>query len=131
MLTKGDRNNILQLRSQDFSYNAIHNEFGFSKDTIMKVCKNDEVRKIKEVEESQTNGEERSNNVSIIDKMQELARIADNRIEQDKLNDKEDRVWEKREVQFRKMLREEVYNKIPEIRADAVKKKRQKMARFN
>ena len=37
MLTQEDKNKIMELRSQDFSYQAIHDRLGFTIDTIIAI----------------------------------------------------------------------------------------------
>jgi len=122
MLTMIDKDKILKLRSQGFSYQAIHEELGFAVDTIMKVCKNEEGRKIIEVEESQTQGEGVLHNSSTIVKTQEIISSIDDIIKEGNLKAREKVEWIKRKGQLEKMLKEEVDDKIAETRADAVEK---------
>ena len=50
MLTKEDKYKIIELREQSFSYQAIHEKLGFAVQTIMNICKEENERKIKEME---------------------------------------------------------------------------------
>ncbi len=92
MLTKIDKSKIFKLRSEDFSYQAIHEELGFAVDTIMNVCRKEEERKIKGVEESQR---EKSSSNDPISKLKGIANDISNVIEPGKLNDRDRRKWEK------------------------------------
>jgi hypothetical protein len=58
MLNKGEREAIIRLREEGYSYRAIREELGrYSTDTIMRVCKEEKERKIIENEERQRESE--------------------------------------------------------------------------
>jgi len=122
MLTKLDKSKILKLRSDGFSYQAIHEKLGFSKDTIMKVCKEEEARKIKGVEESPGESKKAEDSQihelevdfdNPIDKIRGIRSSIDDIINNGKLKAGEKRIWEERGIQLQEMLRLEVDERIP------------------
>lgn len=130
MLTKADKDKIIELRSQDFSYHVIHEKLGFAEDTIMKVCKEEERRKIKEIEEGQRESKKAEESMaqregvsfdSLIQKVRQIPSDIDNVIKSGKLKVGDRKEWEKRKQDIRELLAEEVDDVIPEVREDAVK----------
>lgn len=133
MLTQEDKNKILELRSKNFSYKAIHNELGFSPATIMKVCK--EKLEIKEIKSYK--GENRQIEADLIQKhsvsynnlmpkVRKIENDIDALIKSGKLKSGARREWEKRLRDITKIMKEEV----DDIVADAVKAKEEELKRL-
>jgi len=127
MLTQEDKNKIMELRSQDFSYQAIHARLGFAVDTIMKVYNEEKERKAKELEEvsrvkaedSQIKGDLVSLGSSI-DEIQKIVENIDNLIKKEELKTEDRREWDRRKEDLQEMLRVEVEDRISEERTDAI-----------
>ena len=90
MLKKVERKKILDLRSQGYSYQAIHKELGYSKDTIMKYCQQDEKQKNQEKKQNQV---EITNSNDPINEIRRISSDIDNFIETGKLNERDQRKW--------------------------------------
>jgi len=123
MLSKEDKYKIVKLRSHDFSYQKIHEKLGFSVDTVMKVCKAEEERKIKEMEGGQETSQTHKEAVSFDNSIDEFRKILgniDDIIKKRQLKDEDMREWEKRKEDLQEMMRVEVDDRIDKERADAV-----------
>lgn len=128
MLTQEDKNKIIKLRQQDFSYQAIHDRLGFAIDTIMKVCNEEVKRKAKESGEEKSQqaeqGQIQGDVVSFDSSIQELRKIKsdiDKVIKGGKLKAEDKKVWERRKEDLQEMVVVEVDDRIAEEREDAVK----------
>jgi hypothetical protein len=120
MLSKIDKNRILDLRSQDYSYCAIHEKLGFAIDTIMKICQQEKKQKNQEKTYSQR---EISNSNDPIIMLRRIEIDIGNVIEAGKLNDRDRRKWEKRREDIRAILKSEVDDRISKVSADAIEKR--------
>ena len=123
MLTQKDKNKIMELRSQNFSYQAVHKKLGYAIDTIMKVYNEEKGRKDKELEEGKSEKIEgdrvQRDLVSYDSSIPEIRKIESNIdkvIKSGRLKAGDKREWEKRKEDIRTTLREEVDN----VRAAAV-----------
>ena len=132
MLTKIDKIEILKLRSENFSYQAIHEKLGFAVDTIMKVCRNEEERKIKGVEEDQRESKKAEEsqmhlgNVHFyesIEGAQGILRSMDNLVKNGNLQAKERKEWEKRTENLREIMRIDIDDKVASERSNAIKER--------
>ena len=127
MLTQEDKNKIMELRAQDFSYKAIHARLGFAVDTIMKVYNEEKERKAKELEEvsrvKAEDGQIKGDLVSLgssIDEIRKIVENIDNLIKKEELKVEDRREWDRRKEDLQEMLRVEVEDRISEERADAI-----------
>jgi hypothetical protein len=130
VLTKEDKEKIIQMKREGYSYDKIHNELGFAPDTIRKVWKEEELRIIKEGEEKRSDNKKVKEGQilggiisfdSPIDEIKELAVNLDNLVKKGKLKIEDQKIWEKRIEDLRELIRMEVDNCIALERADAVK----------
>jgi len=119
MLTKIDKSKILKLRSEDFSYQAIHEKLGFAIDTIMQICKQEEKQKNQEKEHSLR---EKSSSNDPISMLKRIANDICNVIETGKLNDRDRWKWEKQTEDIQAILKSEVDDRISKVRPDAIEK---------
>ena len=119
MLSKVDRKKILDLRSQDYSYQSIHNELGFAKDTIMKYCQRE--KKQKNQEKKQKQGEITNSNDPIT-KLRRISSDIDNFIETGKLNERDQRKLLKQNKEIKAILKSEVDDRISNVEDDAIEK---------
>jgi len=127
MLTQDDKNKIMELRSQDFSYKAIHARLGFAVDTIMKVYNEEKERKAKELEEvsrvKAEDGQIKGDLVSLGSSIDEIRKIVENidyLIKKEELKAEDRREWDRRKEDLQEMLRVEVEDRISKERADAI-----------
>ena len=123
MLSKEDKYKIVKLRSHDFSYQAIHKKLGFALDTVMKVCKAEEERIVKEMNEDQEESQIQKEAVSFdnsIDGFRKILGNIDDIIKKRQLKVDDRREWEKRKEDIQEMLRVEVDDQIDKERSDAV-----------
>ena len=122
MLTKQDKSKIIELRSQGFSYQAIHDKLGFAVDTIMRVCNENEEKKAKELDEEKSGNAEEgqikkeimSHESVILDR--KIENYIDNAIKSERLKDVDTKKWEKRMENIRTILDE----KVDDVRTAAV-----------
>jgi len=129
MLTKEDKYEIIELRGQIFSYQAIHEKLGFAVQTIMNVCKEENERKIIEIKQRQRESkkvdESRTQKGAVsffssIQVIQEISSDIDNVIKHGQLKIEDRREWEKRKEDLLELLRVEVDDRIAEEIAAAV-----------
>lgn len=122
MLNKGEIGTILQLRDEGHSYRAIREKLGFAIDTIMRVCKEEEKRKIKENEEKQRESKKAEENEA--QKEEPYSGSAEGKIRSTvgdlkdflktkKLETEERKKLEKILDRFQETLRSEVDERIP------------------
>ena len=120
MLTQLDKNRILDLRSQGYSYEKIHQITGFSKDTIMNVCRQDENQKKQEKEHNKI---EKTNDNDVIYKVRKLESDYSKVIETGKLNERKKRKLEKQREDLRAILRSEVDERIQNEKTEIIEKR--------
>ena len=120
MLTQDDKNRIIELRSKNYSYDAIHKKLGFSITIVMRVCKEEE-KQINNIKtgEIQKNREQVQINSTIIE-TQEIEKRIVNLIKKGKRKTEEKKQLQERLEQLRKLLREEVEEKREEWIKNAV-----------
>ncbi|UCF13030.1 MAG: hypothetical protein JSW06_01925 [Thermoplasmatales archaeon] len=123
MLNKGEIKAIIQLRAEGHSYRAIREKLGFAIDTIMRVCKEEEERKIKEMEESYRESKNIKENEtqkeepysgSVEGKIRSIVGDFKNFLKAKDLETEERKVLEKILDRFQEILRSEVDERIPE-----------------
>jgi hypothetical protein len=126
MLSQEDKNKILALRAKNFSYEAIHEQFGFAKDTIMKVCREYEENKTKEFGKGNSGkfdaDQLNSNGASYDSVIQEIQNIESNigkLIKSGRLKANDKRVWEHKKENIRSIVREEA----DDVKAAAIEKR--------
>jgi len=137
MLTQEDKNKIMELRSKNFSYQAIRDRLGFAIDTIMRVYNEEKERKAKtlvvgksgKADESQTQTGAVSF-YSSIQKIREISSDIDNVIKNGQLKTEDRREWEKRKKDLLELLRVEVDDRIAEEIAAAVEKIYEELKEF-
>ena len=129
MLTKADKDKIIELREQGFSYKAIREKFGFAVQTISNVIKEHEERKKEENEEKEQKNKKiekdkiQTSVVSFDSAIDEVKKISDNIdkiIKKGQLKDLDRREWQKRKEDLEELLIVEVDDRIVAERADAV-----------
>jgi len=129
MLTKKDKERIIELREQGHSYKSINKETGFALQTISNVLKEHEERKLGEME--QKNRESKGVKEcqikegvvsfdSTIEGVRELSVTIDNIIKKGQLKADDRREWERRNEELQNLLKVEVDERIAAERADAV-----------
>jgi len=127
MLTQEDKNKIMELRSQDFSYQAIHDRLGFAIDTIMKVYNEEKEKIVKELGEGKSEKADKSQTktgamsfYSSIQEIREISSDIDNVIKHGQLKTEDRMEWNKRKEDLLELLRVEVDDRIAEEIASAV-----------
>jgi hypothetical protein len=127
MLTQEDKDWILELRAQGYSYQKIHEITGFSISTIMKVCREAKEKKLKELKEEKSKKIKESKPQTIvvpfssaIDEAREISNAMDCLVKSEKLKGEELRVWSRRNEDMKKFIRVEVDDRITGERAEAV-----------
>jgi len=129
MLTKKDKDKIIELREQGHSYKSINKETGFALQTISNVLKEHEERKLGEMEQKNREskgvkeGQIKEGVVSFdstIEGVRELSVTIDNLVKKGQLKAGDRREWERRNEELQKLLKMEVDERIAEERADAV-----------
>ncbi len=119
MITKLNEKQILILRSQNHSYQKIHDKLGFSVDTIMKICKKGKNNNI----ENENIQVELSDSMDSIDKIRKIYSDIDDLINSGKLNAREFKKWEKRLKGIREIRRIDVDERIDEEKIKVIRKK--------
>ena len=126
MITRLDKNKILILRSQNHSYQKIHEKLGFAIETIMKICTEEKKQKNIKKETSQR---ERSNSNDSIDKLRNIDLAYDDFFKTGKLNASERRKWEIQKKDIREILKIDVDDRIANERIQIIKKIDEKWSR--
>jgi len=127
MLSNVDKEKIIELRRQNFTYNAIRDETGFALQTISNVIKEDKDKKLKDEEETDLNKKIedeflQDGAVSFDSSIDEARKIMDNiqtLIDNGNLQEGDRREWEKRLGDLQGLIRVDVEYKILEERSDA------------
>jgi hypothetical protein len=127
MLSDEDKEKIIELRRQNFTYKGIRAETGFALQTISNVIKEDKDKNLKAEEESDLNKNVeddflQEDMVSFDSPIDEVRKISDNiqtLIDNGNLQEGDRREWEKRLGDLRDLIRVEVEYKILEVRRDA------------
>ena len=127
MLTKKDKERIIELREQGYSYKSINKETGFALQTISNVLKEEVEKKAKELTKGKNQQAEGGNNFSDVvslDSTEEgvrefLVNIA-NLIKKGQLKESFRKELEKYYEELQNLLRMEVDDRIAAERADAV-----------
>jgi len=127
MLSNVDKEKIIELRGQNFTYKAIRDETGFALQTISNVIKEDNDKKLKDEEEADLNknveDEFLQNSIvpfySSIDASRKIMDNIQTLIVNGNLQEGDRREWEKRLGDLQEVIRVEVEYKIAEERRDA------------
>ena len=139
MLTQEDKNKIMELRSQDFSYKSIHERLGFAVQTIMNICREENERKIKEMEQRQRESKKvdesrtQTGAVCFDSSIQEIREISNhiyNVIKHGQLKAEDRREWEKRKEDLLELLRVEVDDRLSQEIAAAGEKIYEELKEF-
>ena len=127
MLSNVDKEKIIELRRQNFTYKAIRAETGFALQTISNVIKEDKDKNLKAEEETDLNKNVEDDFLqdgmvsfdSSIDKMRKISDNIQTLIDNGNLQEGDRREWEKRLGDLQDIIRVEVEYKILEERRDA------------
>jgi len=131
MLTTEEKKQIIELRKQGLSYQAIHETLGYAINTIIKILKEEKKRKLKESIESQENNkkttdtqiaEGTNSNDSAIKEVQTITNNIVGLIKKGKMKTLEKKEWEQRKEDLRELIKKEVDDRIADERRDAVEK---------
>ena len=126
MLTKIDEEEILKLRSLKFSYQKIQEETKKSIYVIAKVCKKYKNNTI----QNQDIGLDLSDYKGSIDKLRKIEFDLSNLVDSGKLKAKDQKLWEKRLVDIREIIRVDVdERKAEETKKIIMKKDREFLIR--
>ncbi len=127
MLSNADKEKIIELRRQNFTYKAIRAETGFALQTISNVIKEDKDKNLKAEEETDLNKNVEDDFLqdgmvsfdSSIDKMRKISDNIQTLIDNGNLQEGDRREWEKRLGDLQDIIRVEVEYKILGERCDA------------